>query len=551
MATDQGSVELAEFTAALSLAADQAAGLSLEHGLRTCLLATRLARRAGADAGELRDVYYTALLRSIGCTSDAHEQARLFRDEIAARSHLNLAAHLPTGELIGVLARYSGAGEPPISRAVAFGRTLAAAGDLPRRVAAAHCETAQRLSGRLSLPGRVSGALHAVFEHWDGSGFPDGRAGEQIPVAARFAQLSYDALLLHEHRGGIGRIAELAGTCYDPGIAALLRTGDPAEIAEIVSPWAAVLAAEPGGPTPLDDAQLDAACEVAADFADLKSPWLLGHSRGVAELAEAAAWRTGLDAARTAVLRRAALLHDLGRAGIPSGIWDRPGPLRDSEWELVRLHSYYTERALARSPRLATLGVIAGAHHERLDGSGYHRGSAGPQLPAEARLLAAADFYQAMTHPRPHRERQQPDRAAAELQVQVRAGRLDATAVQAVLAIAGHTGKASRLVPGRAQRPGSAGAGAAGARSFQPPDRWPARDHGEDRRASRGAPLRQDRGLHPGRSSPVRPGTRPAARLAATIRQVRPGRMGHTPDAARPARGLPCRCQCLIEGEPQ
>lgn len=106
-------------------------------------------------------------------------------------------------------------------------------------------------------------------------------------------------------------------------------------------------------------------------------------------------------------------MHDLGRAGIPSGIWDRPGPLRDSEWELVRLHGYYAERALARSPRLAPLAVIAGAHHERLDGSGYHRGSAGPQLPAEARLLAAADCYQAMTHPRPHRDRQQPDRAEA------------------------------------------------------------------------------------------------------------------------------------------
>ena len=446
MATDQGPVELAEFTAALSLAADQAAGLSLEHGLRTCLLATRLARRAGAGAGELREVYYTALLRSIGCTSDAHEQARLFGDEIAARRHLNLAAHLPAGELLGVLARHSGAGDPPVRRAVAMGRTLAVSRSLPRRVAAAHCETAQRLSGRLSLPASVSGALHAVFEHWDGSGWPEGRAGAQIPVAARFAQLSYDALLLHEHHGGIGRIAGLAGTCYDPGIAALLRADDTAEITEIVSPWEEVLAAEPGGPTPLDDAQLDAACEAAADFADLKSPWLLGHSRGVAELAEAAAWRTGLDAARVAGLRRAALLHDLGRAGIPSGIWDRPGPLRDSEWELVRLHGYYAERALARSPRLAPLGVIAGAHHERLDGSGYHRGSAGPQLPAEARLLAAADCYQAMTHPRPHRDRQQPDRAAAELQAQVRAGRLDGATVQAVLAVAGHTGQASRHV---------------------------------------------------------------------------------------------------------
>jgi HD-GYP domain-containing protein (c-di-GMP phosphodiesterase class II)/DNA-binding CsgD family transcriptional regulator len=442
VASDQGPVGLAEFIAALSLAADQAAGLSLEHGLRTCLLAIRLAGRAGLAGGDLRHVYYTALLRSVGCTSDAHEQAGLFGDEIAARTRLNLAPHLPARELLAVLARHSGAGEPTMRRAAAFGRALAASRDLPRRVAAAHCQTAQRLSERLGLPDSVAGALYAVFERWDGNGFPHGRAGAQIPVPARFTQLSYDALLLHEHFGSIGRIASLAGVCYDPDVVALLTPDDTAEIAGIVSPWREVLAAEPGGPTPLDSAELDGACEAAADFADLKSPWLLGHSRGVAELAEAAAWRAGLDAGRVAGLRRAALLHDLGRVVIPSGIWDRRGPLRDSEWELVRLHAYHGERVLARSPRLAPLGVIAGAHHERLDGSGYHRGS-GAALPAEARLLAAADCYQAMTQARPHRERLHPERAAAELQAQVRSGRLDGAAVQAVLTVAGHTGKTS------------------------------------------------------------------------------------------------------------
>jgi HD-GYP domain-containing protein (c-di-GMP phosphodiesterase class II)/DNA-binding CsgD family transcriptional regulator len=444
VASDHGPVELAEFTAALSLAADQAAGLSLEHGLRTCLLAIRLAGRAGLATGDLRHVYYTALLRSVGCTSDAHEQAELFGDEISARTQLNLAPYLPARELLGVLVRHAGAGEPPVRRAAALGRTAAASRDLPRRVAIAHCETAQRLSGRLGLPDSVSGALHAVFERWDGSGFPDGRAGAQIPVPARFAQLSYDALLVHEHLGGIGRIAKLAGACYDPDVVGLLTADDTAKVTEIVSPWEAVLAAEPGGPTPFDDVGFDGACEAAADFADLKSPWLLGHSRGVAELAEAAAWHAGLEAARVARLRHAALVHDLGRVVVPSGIWDRPGRLRDSEWELVRLHAYHGERVLARSPQLARLGQIAGAHHERLDGSGYHRGSAGARLPAEARLLAVADCYQAMTQARPHRERLDPERAAAELQAQVRAGRLDGAAVQAVLTVAGHTGKKTR-----------------------------------------------------------------------------------------------------------
>jgi hypothetical protein len=174
VASDQGPVGLAEFTAALSLAADQAAGLSLEHGLRTCLLATRLGRRGGLATDELRQVYYTALLRSVGCTSDAYEQAELFGDEIAARTQLNLAPHLRTRELLGVLIRHSGAGEPPVQRAAALGRALAASRDLPRRVAAAHCETAQRLSERLSLPGSVSGAASRTAGPARRFGYPPG-----------------------------------------------------------------------------------------------------------------------------------------------------------------------------------------------------------------------------------------------------------------------------------------------------------------------------------------------------------------------------------------
>jgi HD-GYP domain-containing protein (c-di-GMP phosphodiesterase class II) len=446
VATAPELVELAEFTAALSLAADMAAGLSLEHGLRSCLLATRLAARAGLGPGEVRDVYYVALLRSIGCTSDAHEQAELFGDEIAARAELNLAPHLPPRELLGGLGRHSGAGSPPARRAVAIGRTLAAARLMPRQIATAHCEAAQRLAASLSLPGSVPLSLYSVFERWDGKGFPAGRQAGQIPVAARFVQVSYDALLLAEHLGGTERVGKLAGTHYDPDVAALLAPADAADVLELAAPWDEVLASEPGGPTALTGDQFDRACEAAADFADLKSPWLLGHSRGVAELAEAAAWRAGLGGVEVAAVRRAGLLHDLGRAAIPSGVWDRRGPLRDSEREQARLHPYYTERVLARSPRLGPLGVIAGAHHERLDGSGYHRGCAAAQLPVAARVLAAADGYQAMTRPRPHRDRWEPEQAAAELESQVEGGRLDGAAVQAVLAAAGHRQRASRRV---------------------------------------------------------------------------------------------------------
>jgi putative nucleotidyltransferase with HDIG domain len=430
-------VELAGLVAAVSLAADLASGVTLEHGLRTCLLATRLAGRAGLDEAARRDVYYTSLLRSIGCTSDAHEQSVLFGNEIAARTELNLAAHLTPRQLLGVLARHAGSGEPPLRRVQALARALAAAPDLPRAVATAHCQAAERLGRRLGFSGAVPEALNSLFERWDGKGHPRGLRGEDIPPAARFTQVAYDALLLHEHLGGTGQAAAAAGTLYDPWVAGLLDPGDVAEAAGLPSPWDETLAAEPGGPTPIDGDRLDEACRAAADFADLKSPWLLGHSRAVAELAEAAAWRLGLAGAEVDTVRRAALLHDLGRVTVPAGVWDRPGPLRGGDWELVRLHAYQTERALARSAGLAALGAVAGAHHERLDGSGYHRGAQAAQLAVPARLLAAADAYQAMTEDRPHRTALPPAQAAAEVTGLVRSGRLDGDCAAAVLAAAG------------------------------------------------------------------------------------------------------------------
>jgi HD-GYP domain-containing protein (c-di-GMP phosphodiesterase class II) len=479
-AEEPDPVQLAELVAALSLAADQASGVTLEHGLRTCLLATRLAGRAGLGPADRREVYYVALLRSIGCTSDAAEQAALFGDEIAARTELNLAAHRPTREVLGVLVRHAGAGAgagsgpgagaSPVRRAAAAGRGLAAGPKIPRSVATAHCAAAERLGARLGLGGGVPAALGALFERWDGKGFPAGRRGGEIPAAARFTQVAYEALLLlHEHLGAdggdgddpgdggdgavaAGRVAAAAGTLYDPAVAGLLTPGDVAETAGLPAPWDDALAAEPGGPTPLSGEQLDQACQAAADFADLKSPWLLGHSRAVAELAEAAAWRAGLPAADVARLRRAALLHDLGRVAVPSGVWNRPGPLRAAEREQARLHPYHTERALSRSPRLAPLGDLAGAHHERLDGSGYHRGSKAVQLTTVARLLAAADCYQGRTEARPHRAALPPRAAAADLEAQVKAGRLDADAVHAVLSAAGQ--RPGRDAGARAVLPG-------------------------------------------------------------------------------------------------
>jgi HD-GYP domain-containing protein (c-di-GMP phosphodiesterase class II) len=202
--------------------------------------------------------------------------------------------------------------------------------------------------------------------------------------------------------------------------------------------WAQALESEPLPQVWIAGERVDAAFAAIAAFTDLKSPWLRGHSVGVAELAEAAAWRRGLPAETVTRLRRAALAHDLGRVGVSNAIWEKPGPLGFGDWERVRLHPHFTERAFAQSAALSPVGLLGGSHHERLDGSGYHRGTAAPSLGAEACLLAAADAYRAMREARPYRDALDGPAAEAELQRDVREGKLDADAVDAVLAAAGH-----------------------------------------------------------------------------------------------------------------
>jgi HD-GYP domain-containing protein (c-di-GMP phosphodiesterase class II) len=425
-----------EVLAALSLATDLGSGLPLEHALHTCLIATRLAAAAGSTRAERDATHHTALLHAVGCTSNSHETAALFGDDVRARAAWATIDPARQAEVLRFLA--AAASGAPVARMRAVATALAAGPKGVRANFAAHCEVGRRLAERLGLPPLVQDSLLHAFERWDGKGFPRGVAGEAIPLPARLMHVARDAhavVLAEDVAAALAAIRER--DAYDPALAALLT--DAMLAAPEEGAWAAVLAAAPG-----HACELDEACAVAGDFADLKSPYTLGHSGAVAELAEAAAWRLGLPAGDVAVVRRAALVHDLGRAAISSAVWDRPGPLSDADRERVRLHPYYTERALARSDALASLGRLAGAHHERLDGSGYHRGCGAPELSREARVIAAADVFAAMTEPRPHRPAHSPEAAAAELTAQARAGCLDAACAEAVLAAAGQAAEKLR-----------------------------------------------------------------------------------------------------------
>ncbi|MGH9117972.1 MAG: HD domain-containing phosphohydrolase, partial [Acidimicrobiales bacterium] len=241
-------------------------------------------------------------------------------------------------------------------------------------------------------------------------------------------------------------LAHRRGRAHDPAVVDALTADGDAWLAGMGNdPCAAVLAAEPAPRLTIGEGRIDGALGAVADFADLKSPFFLGHSTGVAALAAAAAGMAGLSDDETTTLRRAGLVHDVGRVGVPAAIWDRPGPLSADQWERVRLHSYLGERVLARCDLLAPYAELVARHHERSDGSGYHRGLVGDQLSLGARLLAAADTYHAMTEDRPHRPAQTPSSAASQLLGEVDAGRLGRVEVDAVLAAAGQATRPPRI----------------------------------------------------------------------------------------------------------
>jgi HD-GYP domain-containing protein (c-di-GMP phosphodiesterase class II) len=231
-----------------------------------------------------------------------------------------------------------------------------------------------------------------------------------------------------------------AGAAYEPRLAelALANFDDLLAGLDEARMWEQALEAEPFPTIWIAGERVDAAFMAIAALTGLKSPWLREHSTGVAELAEAAAWRAGLPDATVTLVRRAALAHDLGRIGVSNAIWEKPGALGFGEWERVRLHPHFTERAFAQSQVLAPIGLLAGSHHERLDGSGYHRGTRGPGLDQPSRILAAADCYGAMREARPYRPALDARTAEAELVREVEEGRLDVEAVDAVLTAAGH-----------------------------------------------------------------------------------------------------------------
>jgi HD-GYP domain-containing protein (c-di-GMP phosphodiesterase class II) len=440
--TDRASVRLAELVAALSLGIDLGFGQPMEHVLRQCLIAMRMAEALGLDERQRAAVYYTALLINVGCHTDAHEQAKWFGDDIALKS-IKYDHEPRSPRMAAESLRLLGSGHAPLHR-FRLGLEFALSGH--REVddmIAHHAAIARALGERLALPDEVLEALGAAYERWDGRGWPGALKGEAVPVAARIAQVA-EYVEVAGRLGGVAAVKDLArewrGGQFDPATADLLDAEGDMLLSGLdsVAAWDAVIDAEPALAVVLTGERFDAALTAVADFVDLKSPYLLGHAQAVAALAGAAGAASGMGGGDVRTLRRAGLVHGFGRLGISNAIWDKRGPLGAGEWERVRLQPYLTERMLSQSAALSPLARIAVQLRERLDGSGYPRGLSGAAISPPARILAAADAYQAMREPRPQRPPWPPEGAAAELRAEVRAGRLDAQSVEAVLGAAGH-----------------------------------------------------------------------------------------------------------------
>jgi HD-GYP domain-containing protein (c-di-GMP phosphodiesterase class II)/predicted DNA-binding protein (UPF0251 family) len=428
-----------ELLGGLSLVTDIGTGSPLEESLRRCLVAGRLAKIIGCADDEVSDVLYTALLQHLGCTAYAHEVARVWGDDVIT-TRVNFLSS--TGEIADMwrvwipgMAQATGR-----SKARVLATTVVTAKRMDAEGTQATCEVARGASQGLGLPQPVQDGLSHMFAMWNGKGLPS-TAGEAIPMTARVMQVAFTAVMFALHANidvAVAEVRRRAGMQLDPGLAELLiqRADELFGDLDHIDAYQAVLNAEPAPVRRVGQAELAGVARTFGNLVDLKSPWLRGHSAAVGDLAAAAAG-TLCRSDDLDTLRIAGYLHDLGRVGVSSAIWDKPGALSAAERDQARLHAYHSERILARIPRLMSLATLVGQHHERSDGSGYHRGLTAAQLSIPSRVLACADAYRTMIEDRAHRKGIAAARAADRLEAEAHAGRLDADAAGAVIDAAG------------------------------------------------------------------------------------------------------------------
>lgn len=406
-----GQLRLAELIGALSYALDLTEGQPPGHCVRSCMIGMRLGRAIGLPEAALSELYYTLLLKDLGCSSNAARICELYMtDDLSFKRDFKLLdGRLP--DVVRFVLSHTGLGAGFVERFKIVLASMATAESASQELVLTRCQRGATIARKLRFDERVAQGIHSLDEHWNGKGRPDRLRGADIPVYARIALLSQVVDVFHSSggpRAALQEVKERRGSWFDPQLAdALLALGPSDALWETLrsSDLAALVFA--AAPTQLavevDDDYLDEITAAFGEVVDSKSPYTAGHSGRVALYADLLAAELGLGPERRRWLHRGALLHDVGKLGVSNAILDKPGKLDAAEWDAVRLHPVYTEEILKRIPPLAELARVAGAHHERLDGKGYPRGSLAAEISLETRIITSADIFDAITAARPYR----------------------------------------------------------------------------------------------------------------------------------------------------
>jgi putative nucleotidyltransferase with HDIG domain len=401
-------VRLSEVLAALSHALDITEGQPRGHAERTCLIAMRVARELGLDDSTRSSLFHAALLKDAGCSSNAAKVAALYgTDDADAKRDRKVTNHLNAGESIRHLYRSTAPGKGPIAKARHLKLLVEHGSTGSRGLTELRCERGAEVARHVGLSVEAETAIRQLDEHWDGKGYPSSLEGEAISLCGRILCLAQTAEVYWQDGGAAGACAvgrDRRGTWFDPALVDALSATEDDHVfwATLEEPRVASL--EPEDRLLLaDDDGLDRIAHAFAGIVDAKTPYTARHSQGVAEIAVALGAALGFDALQQRRLRRAGLLHDIGKLGVSNRILDKPGKLDADEWAAVRRHPTWTLEILQRIPAFADLAEVAANHHEKLDGSGYGRGLTARDLTLPARILVVADIAEALTADRPYR----------------------------------------------------------------------------------------------------------------------------------------------------
>jgi HD-GYP domain-containing protein (c-di-GMP phosphodiesterase class II) len=404
-------IRLAELLSALSHALDLVEGQPAGHCLRCCWIGIHIGREIGLSEGEIWELYYTLLLKDLGCSSNAARICQLYlTDDLTfKRDFKTIDGSLP--QALRFVLAHTGLKAGLAERFRAIVRAFQTAGTTAVELVETRCQRGADIARKMRFSEAVAQGIQNLDEHWDGGGLPERLSGPDIPIYSRIALLAQVVDVFHTASGIDAARREAhhrSGTWFDPGVVEAFQ-----RIAERPQFWqtlrsdglqAALYALEPAQQsTIVDDDYLDDIAAAFAQVVDSKSPFTSGHSERVTVFTDLIAEQMGLPAERRRWLRRAALLHDIGKLGVSNSVLDKPGKLDPDEWAAMQMHATYSETILSRIDAFKDLAFIAAAHHERLDGKGYPRGLMGDQIAFETRIITAADIFDALTADRPYR----------------------------------------------------------------------------------------------------------------------------------------------------